>query len=216
MVRITPPRLTVKRRPRAAHLGPERRRPLVLDAALLVFLERGYRSTSMQAIADAAGVTKPVVYECFPNKDKLLLALLDREEQRLLDAIMDALPDNPSFDNLEAVIASGLSAFLAAATQATDAWRVVFDSQHGAGTVVAERVTAARGMLVGRLRDLVELYLETLEVDDIERKSPVLTELFAGLAECCARMLIVQNYPWTAPELAGYVAKLITRGIERS
>ncbi|MGH3832803.1 MAG: helix-turn-helix domain-containing protein, partial [Pseudonocardiaceae bacterium] len=63
-------------RARAAHLGPERRRPLILDAALEVYVERGYRGTSMQAVADAAGVTKPVVYECYPNKDQLLLALL--------------------------------------------------------------------------------------------------------------------------------------------
>ncbi len=216
MVRITPPRVTVSRKPRAAHLGPEKRRPLVLDAALLVFLERGYRGTSMQAVAEAAGVTKPVVYECFPSKDKLLLALLDREEQRLMDAILEALPKNPSFENLEAVIASGLSAFLAAATQATDAWRIVFDSQHGSDTVVAERVRAAREQLIGRLRELVVLYLETLEVDDIDRKSPVLTELFAGVAESCARMLVIQQFPWTVTELASYVASLITRGVKRS
>ncbi|MGH3996263.1 MAG: helix-turn-helix domain-containing protein, partial [Pseudonocardiaceae bacterium] len=63
-------------RARAAHLGPERRRPLILDAALEVYVQQGYRGTSMQAVADAAGVTKPVVYECYPNKDELLLALL--------------------------------------------------------------------------------------------------------------------------------------------
>ena len=50
-------------RKRAAHLGPERRRPEVLDAALKLFLERGYEGTSMEAIARAAGVTKPVVYD---------------------------------------------------------------------------------------------------------------------------------------------------------
>ena len=50
------------RRKRAAHLGPERRRPEVLDAALALFLEHGYDGASMQAIADGAGVTKPVVY----------------------------------------------------------------------------------------------------------------------------------------------------------
>src|SRR5918999_673314 len=48
-------------RQRAAHLGPERRRPLVLDAALHLFVEHGYRGTSMEGIAAAAGVTKPVV-----------------------------------------------------------------------------------------------------------------------------------------------------------
>src|SRR5215207_3853981 len=77
-------------RPRAAHLGPERRRPQVLDAALALFLERGYDGTSMQAIADRAEVTKPVVYACFPGKDQLFRALLAREEQRILAEIQGA------------------------------------------------------------------------------------------------------------------------------
>src|SRR5262249_51657456 len=74
-------------RRRAAHLGPERRRPLVLDAALGLFVERGYRGTAMEAIAEAAGVTKPVVYECYPSKAELFRALLEREEGRLLEAV---------------------------------------------------------------------------------------------------------------------------------
>ena len=79
-------------RERAAHLGPERRRPLVLDAALELFLERGYEGTSMDAIAAAAGVTKPVVYACYPGKAELFEALLRREEERVLAEIQAALP----------------------------------------------------------------------------------------------------------------------------
>ncbi len=147
VVPLTGPGRTV--RARAAHLGPERRRPLILDAALEVYVERGYRGTSMQAVADAAGVTKPVVYECYPNKDQLLLALLDREERRLLDALTDALPTNLLSDNLEAVLAAGLTAFLAGAGQAPNSWRVVFDSRWGSGSVVAARVRRARDMVGG-------------------------------------------------------------------
>ena len=46
---------TAETRKRAAHLGPERRRPQVLDAALTLFLKGGYDGTSMQAVAEAAG-----------------------------------------------------------------------------------------------------------------------------------------------------------------
>src|SRR2546430_8833816 len=77
---------------RAAHLGPERRRPLVLDAAFELFLEHGYDGTSMDAVARAAGVTKPVVYDCFPSKEDLFTALPQREETRVLEQIAAALP----------------------------------------------------------------------------------------------------------------------------
>lgn len=186
----------------------------MLDAALRVFLRHGYRGTSMQAIADAAGVTKPVVYECFRNKDKLLLTLLDREEERLLRAITAALPREPSFDDLEALIASTLGAFLSAASEAPDAWRVVFEFQHGTGSVIAERVRDARAMLLGRLRELVRAYMDDADIRDAQRKTPVVAELLASVAESCARMLIVQEYPWTPTELARFTASLITRGLE--
>ncbi|MGH3753855.1 MAG: TetR/AcrR family transcriptional regulator [Pseudonocardiaceae bacterium] len=200
-------------RARAAHLGPERRRPLILDAALEVYVERGYRGTSMQAVADAAGVTKPVVYECYPNKDELLLALLDREERRLLAAISEALPSNLVPGNMEAVLAAGLTAFLTGAGQATNSWRVVFDSRWGSDSVVATRVRRARDMLVGQLRELVRQYMVVAELDDIDRKAPVVAELITSVAESCARMLVLEHYPWTAAELATYVARLITRGV---
>jgi AcrR family transcriptional regulator len=200
-------------RVRAAHLGPERRRPLILDAALEVYVQRGYRGTSMQAVADAAGVTKPVVYECYPSKDELLLVLLDREERRLLDAITDALPRNPTFNNVEAVLEAGLTAFLTAAGQATDSWRVVFESRRGSDSVVAARVRRARDMILGQISAPVRLYMESAEVDDLERKVPVVAELLTTVAESCARMLVLEHYPWTAAELATYVSRLIARGV---
>jgi AcrR family transcriptional regulator len=200
-------------RVRAAHLGPERRRPLILDAALEVYVERGYRGTSMQAVADAAGVTKPVVYECYPNKDELLLALLDREERRLLDAITESLPTNLVSDNVEAVLAAGLTAFLAGAGQAPNSWRVVFDSGWGSGSVVAARVRRVREMVVGQLRELVHQYMVAGEVDDIDRRAPVVAELIVSVSESCARMLVLERYPWTAAELATYVARLLARGL---
>ncbi len=200
-------------RTRAAHLGPERRRPLILDAALEVYVERGYRGTSMQAVADAAGVTKPVIYECYPNKDELLLALLDREESRLMDAISESLPSNLVSDNVEAVLAAGLTAFLAGVGQAPNSWRVVFDSGSSSDSVVAARVRRVRDMVVGQLRELVRQSMVAAEIADIDRKAPVVAELIATVAESCARMLVLEHYPWTAAELATYVARLLARGI---
>src|SRR5256885_16165414 len=99
----------VGQRPRAAHLGPERRRPLVLDAALGEFVKHGYRGTSMEAIAEAAEVSKPVVYECYPSKEKLFRALLEREERKLGEAVAAALPTAPSLEGVQAGTAPGPS-----------------------------------------------------------------------------------------------------------
>jgi AcrR family transcriptional regulator len=203
-------------RRRAAHLGPEKRRPLILDSALQVYLAHGYRGTSMQAVADAAGVTKPVVYECFKNRDELLLALLSREEKRLFDAVLAALPQMPSFEDVEALIASGLTAFLTAATETPDSWRVVFESSRNSESAVAKRVRAARDTILDRLRDLVIMYLSTIDVDDTERKAPVLAELLASICESCGRMIVVDKLPWTPEDLARYVSRLMSLGVKRA
>ncbi len=170
----------------------------------------------MQAVADAAGVTKPVVYECFKNRDELLLALLSREEKKLFDAVIAALPNMPSFDDVEALITSGLTAFLQAATEAPDSWRVVFESSRNSESAVARRVRAARDTVLGRLRDLVIMYLSTIDVADTERKAPVLAELLASICESCGRMIVVEKMPWTPEDLANYVSRLMTLGVSKA
>jgi hypothetical protein len=143
----------------------------------------------------------------------LLLALLDREERRLLDAITESLPTNLVSDNVEAVLAAGLTAFLTGAGQAPNSWRVVFDSGWGSGSVVAARVRRVRKTVVGQLCGLVHQYMVAGEVDDIDRRAPVVAELIASVSESCARMLVLERYPWTAAELATYVARLLARGL---
>src|SRR5262245_57503952 len=106
-------RTEATRRKRAAHLGPERRRPQVLDAALGLFLEHGYEGTSMEAIAREAGVTKPVVYACFASKDELFRGLLAREEERILDEIRQAFADTDLSDP-EPTLIEGMTGFLRA------------------------------------------------------------------------------------------------------
>jgi AcrR family transcriptional regulator len=202
----------VQERGRAAHLGPERRRPLVLDAALSLFVERGYRGTSMEAIATAAGVTKPVVYDCYPSKEQLFRALLDREEQRLLEEIGSALPERLDQDDVEDVLAGTFAAILTAAMSAPDSWRVLFDSEHAAEPLVARRVRRARESVVARLVTLVEPVLLEAGVGDAGRKAPVLAELLASIGEAGVRILLVRGEDWNADELSELLGRIAVRG----
>ena len=62
----------------------------MLDVAQEAFADRGFHGTSMDDIADAAGVTKPVLYQHFPSKRDLYLELLEDVGRQLLDAITTA------------------------------------------------------------------------------------------------------------------------------
>src|SRR6476660_9597754 len=82
----------VQPRQRAQHLGPERRRPQVLDTALAIAVEYGVAAVTMAAIAERMNVTRPVVYACFPDRVELIEALIQREESFLVGGVLEVLP----------------------------------------------------------------------------------------------------------------------------
>ncbi len=71
----------------ARRLTAEQRRHQLVAVALELFAQRGYRATTMDDIAEAAGVTKPLLYQHFSSKRALYLELVDSIAQDLLTAI---------------------------------------------------------------------------------------------------------------------------------
>ncbi|MFZ9232409.1 MAG: TetR/AcrR family transcriptional regulator, partial [Ilumatobacteraceae bacterium] len=65
------------------------RREQLLSVAMDVFAREGYHQTSMNDVAEAAGITKPVLYQHFSSKRELYLALIEEAGARLLTAITD-------------------------------------------------------------------------------------------------------------------------------
>ena len=195
-----------KPRKRAAHLGPERRRPEVLDAALKLFLQSGYDGTSMQAVAVEAGVTKPVVYACFDSKDDLFRSLLAREEQRIVSEIQGAF-SNADLSDPETTLVEGFTGFLRAAGDSPEVYRLIFLGEGGGNAAVADRIRRGREEQVRRLSELAKGWLESngggkRSKADVERTARLLGNSIAGLAESGARLLLSGNDDWT-PETLG-------------
>lgn len=202
-----------RERARAAHLGPERRRPLVLDAALELFLERGYEGTSMEAIAKAAGVTKPVVYDCFPSKEELFKALLRREEERVLGQIAAALPGDPGEGDPERVLINGFTAFLEAVAASPEAYRVIFLGEGGANAAVVQRIQRGREQQVEAVALLAGVWLERREAGGPpELMARLIGHLIVGLAEAGARAFLADPEGWTPDSLGRLLGRLAARG----
>ncbi len=145
-------------RERAAHLGPERRRPLVLDAAMSTLLERGYEGASMAAIAEAAGVSKPVVYDCYSGKEELMKALFQREEARVLAEIRTSVPALESGDP-EVALIEAYTAFLRAVAAKPDVYRLILLGEGGVSAAVAARVRRGREDQVSQVEAIVAPWL---------------------------------------------------------
>ncbi len=77
--------------PRAPRLSRVERERQLLEIAEATFAEQGYSETTMEQIATRAGITKPVIYDHFGSKERLLSAVVARIRRELLDAIGAAL-----------------------------------------------------------------------------------------------------------------------------
>lgn len=101
------------------------RRRQLLAAALEVFVANGYHSAAMDDIAERAGVSKPVLYQHFPSKLSLYLALLDQSCDEIIDKTAAALESTD--DNLQRVGAT-MTAFYEYVASDAGAFRLVFES----------------------------------------------------------------------------------------
>jgi AcrR family transcriptional regulator len=117
-------------------------------AAHALFAERGYAAVTMDGVAAAVGVTKPLLYNYFGNKEQLYIACLEQAGDALVRTVVDAVgqTDEPA-DALRA----GLRAFFDFVDDDRAAWSVLFDETLPAGGEIADRVAGYRT----QLRDLV-------------------------------------------------------------
>jgi AcrR family transcriptional regulator len=110
---------------RAARLPRDQRRAQLLDAAKEVFTTKGYHAAAMDDIAEAAGVSKPVLYQHFPSKLDLYLALLDSSCERLVEIVTGALASTDH--NADRVVAT-MGAFYEFVSSSAGEFRFVFES----------------------------------------------------------------------------------------
>jgi AcrR family transcriptional regulator len=112
--------------------GPERR-ARIEDAAAPLFAERGYAETSLEDVAAAAGVSRPVIYDHFDSKRDLHEALLERHTRELLAFIAErALGET---GGIEARLRSGVNAFFGFMQGDLYAWRMLLSEPLAEGRV---------------------------------------------------------------------------------
>lgn len=118
-------------------LPRDERRAQLLAAALEVFTAAGYHSAAMDEIADRAKVSKPVLYQHFPSKLELYLAVLDLHIDSLVFAIQKAIAQHRS--NADRVKAT-VEAYFGFIDSEGEAFRLLFESDMSLEPQVRERL----------------------------------------------------------------------------
>jgi AcrR family transcriptional regulator len=120
----------------------------VVATAHALFAERGYAGVTMDAVAAAVGVTKPLLYAYFGNKEQLYVACIGRSGEALVTAVEDAVAAAP---NPGEALKAALRAFFAFVEDDRRAFAVLYGEALPAVGVVAEVVTGCRAQVTATI-----------------------------------------------------------------
>jgi len=192
---------------RTPRLPPEQRRQQLLDAALDVIAQDGFEAATVEAIAKRAGITRPVVYDQFGDLDGLLVALVDREEQRALGPLMAIVARVPEEEDPDAFLVAAVRRFLNAVREAPTTWRIILMPLDGGSPDLRARVDASRRLITERVTALVHWGVERRggpKGVDIE----VLGHMLVAIGEDAARLVVTHPRRYSPERLAAATGAL--------
>ena len=150
----------------------------MVAAAERLFSERGYHGVSMDEIAAASGISKPMLYEYFGSKEGLLLACVERARGRLFEEIAAAVR---AADDPHKALRAGIEAFIAFADEQRATWVVLFGESGRFGEAAASIRAEQSGLIAQLLRELPGWSAEP----DAEQLDAI-AHIFVGAAEAIA------------------------------
>ncbi|HWA53848.1 MAG TPA: TetR/AcrR family transcriptional regulator [Solirubrobacterales bacterium] len=170
--------------PTRSRLSKADRMEQSLVAAHTLFAERGYAAVTMDEVAAAVGVTKPLLYNYFGNKERLYIACMKRAGDALVATILETVADttNPS-----EALNDGLRAFFAFLDADRAAWAVLFDETLPHSGELADGVAAYRGRLTTLVSESLLAQLPAKQRAAARIEVEALSTALLGAAEALAR-----------------------------
>lgn len=187
----------------SSRLSANARREQILETALTVFAASGFHGASMNDVAEAVGVTKPVLYQHFDSKRDLYQALIDEVGDRLLGRIAKATAESTDGKTLTE---AGFRAYFRWVADDHDGFRFLF----GSGTRRDDEFNAA----VARINAQAAAAVAPLIAVDIDEQHRLtLAHALVGMAEGASRLLVERGDEFDPDEIARSVFDLAWAGL---
>lgn len=185
-------------------LPADQRRRQLLDVAREVFARSGFHATSMDDVALAAGVTKPVLYQHFPSKRALYTELLDDTGQRLLDRLTKATRRaSTGRERVE----EGFAAYFRFVFHDEAAFRLLFGAPVRSDPEFARNVETT-------VRAASDITAELIDLEVTAEQRRVLAGALVGMAESVSRRALGDPDAERDPDrLAAWLAELAWFGL---
>ena len=194
---------------RGGRLPRVARRRQLLAAAQEVFVAKGYHAAAMDDIAERAGVSKPVLYQHFPGKLELYLALLDAQTDALVATFANALAateDNQQ--RVHGVLAAYFDFIDGATGSGPGAFRLIFETDLGNEPAVRERVERADRATMRAVADTV-----AADTGLSRPQAELLAIALTGAAQVAARWWLDNDRPVPRDVAVSLIESLLWRGI---
>jgi AcrR family transcriptional regulator len=167
----------------ARRLTADQRRQQLFAVALELFAQRGYRATTMDDIADAAGVTKPLLYQHFSSKRALYLELVDSIARELLAAVREAVMEA---DGPRQQVEMGFAAYFRLVVSKEAEFRLLYGRDHAHDPELGRALRAVEDAIAEAIDPLI-----TAGLDDDHRR--LLAYGIVGMAEGASRRFMAQR-----------------------
>jgi AcrR family transcriptional regulator len=190
-------------------LTAEQRRVQLFAVALELFAHRGYRATTMDDIAEAAGVTKPLLYQHFSSKRALYLELVDSIARDLLEAIQRAVA---RAEGPRQQVELGFAAYFHLVVSQEAAFRILYGRDHAGDDELGRALRTVEDAIAEAIDPLIDAGL-----DDEHRR--LLAYGIVGMAEGASRRFLAERpvseaeADEEAQRLAGRMADLAWAGL---
>ncbi|QHK19674.1 TetR family transcriptional regulator [Pseudarthrobacter psychrotolerans] len=192
---------------RSARLPRDERRAQLLAAAQEVFVANGYHGAAMDEIAETAHVSKPVLYQHFPSKRELYLALLDSHLASLTDLMLGALSSTDDNDERVQAVMRAYYRFIASDDQAH---RLVFESDLINDPDVSSRLETFNKTFADAVARVIA---EDTKLPHLEAQ--LLGRGLAGMAQVSARYWLETDGNLDLDVASDLIYRLAWRGISR-
>jgi AcrR family transcriptional regulator len=170
--------------PARTRLSRAERMEQTLAVAHELFAQRGYAAVTMDEVAAAVGVTKPLLYNYFGNKERLYVTCMERAGEALFAMIAEAVADAP---NPSEALGAGVRGFFDFLDSDRAAWAVLFGETSSHLGDVAERVAHYRGRIAAMVADSLLSQLPRRHREAAHTEVEAMSEALLGAAEALAR-----------------------------
>ena len=190
---------------RAARLPRTARRAQLLDAAQDVFAANGYHAAAMDEIAERAGVSKPVLYQHFPGKLELYMALLEMHVDELIERVTDAMESTT--DN-KLRVQNAVSAYFDFVDGESQAYRLVFESDLRGEPTVQTAIDRGTDACVRAITATI-----TADAGLDEERASLLAVGLVGISQVAARSWLSNKGSMAKDDAVALISNLPWKGI---